>query len=412
MPPLFDKNKQKKARQLKMVIFGLAITALALFGGIFFALQKTGSLSTIAGVNNNNKANSNNPLPITPLASSDLNCSVNYTDWTPFSFHDKLIYCDSSYRCHVKTKIDSAKVLYADRFSDGLARVALKNADNSNSIVYVDTTGKVVIDADAKRELSGPFAEGLAFSVDKTTRKLGFIDKHGKYVVPPRFALASSKKAPVRKEFQLENCFFSSGLAPVYSEKVNAITADSPACGYIDHKGNFSIQPSYLRGCAFVEGRALILAKDESRFHKRWGFIDTHGKKVIDSVYMEAHNFSDGMAAVLDYQDRWGYVDKTGKYTIPAKFSDAEPFSEGLAAVAVPGDKKLWGYIHADGSWLIQPRFEKADAFHDGEAHASNGDPNSKLFEEFWINSSGVIESHRRRLIPLEIEDLSGHAIK
>jgi hypothetical protein len=404
--PTFDKDKKKKAKKRRRLIICLFIVAAGLFSGICYHLHRQGLLASIFPALN---FGAPAQAPITPAPQSNDRCPVTYSDWDPYFFHEKLVYCDANFKCRAKTNIDQSQVVFADRFSDGLARISLKTASGDDAIAYLATSGKIEIAADPAREFSGPFSEGLAYSIDKESRTLGFIDKHGKYVISPRFYLSnSSKHTYVQKANQLANCIFVCGLAPVYTEKVNSRIPMTPACGYIDHKGKFVIPPIYLQGCAFVENHARINVRDTTRLLARWGFIDTHGNRVIQPIYMQAHDFSDSLAAVLDYQSRWGFVDKKGKYVIPAKFSDADIFSEGLAAAATTtNDKKLWGYIRKDGSWLIEPRFDDAGAFHNGEAHAICGDPESTSREDYWINKAGKIEHHRHQLIPFDIEDLS-----
>jgi hypothetical protein len=404
-PPL-EKKKQQKNRKGRLLIFGLLVAAFGLFGGVYYYVTKVGSIgSFFQGKGNAGQA------PITEAPGSPQHCSVKYSNWTPYFFHDKLIYCDPNYKSRVKTNIDAEQVVFADQFSEGLARVSLKGKGSGDHVVYIGTSGKIAIAADPNREFAGPFSEGLAFAVDRKTGKVGFIDKQGKYAIAPQFYLSTNGKwNTVERDRQFENFFFSSGLAPVYNDQVNPKLPLLPAaCGYIDHKGHYVIPTTFLIGCAFENDLARVLAKDDSRSKKRWGFIDTHGKRVIPSIYMQAQDFSEDLGAVLDFQGRWGFLDKAGRYVIPAQFSDVGSFSEGLATAAMTKlDKKQWGYIKKDGSWLIEPRFDTADAFEDGEAHASSGEGATK--EDYWINTSGKIERHKRQIIPFEIQDFDESA--
>ena len=67
----------------------------------------------------------------------------------------------------------------------------------------------------------------------------------------------------------------------------------------------------------------------------KYGFIDTTGKIVIDTIYNGVYYFSEGLAAVNiggqtspyngDIVDGyWGFVDKTGKMVIKPKFRKRE----------------------------------------------------------------------------------------
>lgn len=402
--PKFDKDKKKKAQTYRKVVLALVLFALALYGGIFYTVnKKIGSIAALFGSQEQTAA------PIKPAPTGTPHPALKSNAWIPYYFHEKLIYCDSNYRMHVKTTLDSADVVSADLFSDGLARITLKNGEKTE-YVYIDESGKIAIPADESRSYSGPFSEGVACAVDKETDKLGFIDKKGKYVIQPEFALSAfASGGDTHRADQLENAIFSSGLAPVYTSKLNETANLTPSCGYINHKGDFVIPVKFLAGGAFVDERARVSVKDESKWHHRWGYIDPKGKIVLKPIYMQVHDFSEGLAAVVDYKGKWGFIDRSGNFKIPAELADATSFSEGFAAAAnAVASKKLWGYIKKDGSWLVQPRFQKALPFQDGEAYACNGcDGDRKPEEEFWINKEGSIERHTRRIVPLELLDLT-----
>ena len=105
----------------------------------------------------------------------------------------------------------------------------------------------------------------------------------------------------------------------------------------------------------------------------KWGFIDNAGKVVIEPQFLEAHGFSDGLAAVKPLNNAWwGYIDETGKLIIqpvPSSFMAGE-FSEGLAPVGIhePASVERVGYIDKTGKFVISPQFDKAYAFSGGLA--------------------------------------------
>jgi hypothetical protein len=118
---------------------------------------------------------------------------------------------------------------------------------------------------------------------------------------------------------------------------------------------------------------------------------------VVDFIYSDARDFSEGLAAVKS-GDLWGYIDHTGRAAIPfthrvpevgpfaggfafagnvfidvegniafegQSFDQAAPFSEGLAAVQSYGQ---WGYIDPTGKYVIPPSYEGAGNFSGGLA--------------------------------------------
>ncbi|HEV7905488.1 MAG TPA: WG repeat-containing protein, partial [Pyrinomonadaceae bacterium] len=77
------------------------------------------------------------------------------------------------------------------------------------------------------------------------------------------------------------------------------------------------------------------------------------------------------------------YVDRSGREVIPFQFLNAGDFSEGLAAVNVlniGGVKQSgcappanYGYIDKTGAFIIKPQFAGASGFKNGRARVSIG---------------------------------------
>lgn len=180
------------------------------------------------------------------------------------------------------------------------------------------------------------FAEGLA--AVRLGGKWGFVDKHGRMVIPPRFN-------PDQPEYRAG---FSGGLAPVN------FTAGGMGAkwGFIDATGAMAIEPQFQADGdnppQFHEGLALI------RVGSKYGYIDNHGDMVIAPVFDRASAFSDGLAAV-NADGKEGYINARGLWAIPPAFDTARPFSEGLAVVTVGGKD---GLIDATGHMVVAPRYD------------------------------------------------------
>lgn len=102
-----------------------------------------------------------------------------------------------------------------------------------------------------------------------------------------------------------------------------------------------------------------------------WGYANEKGEVVIKPKFQMAFPFSEGLAAVRNYDGKWGYINTEGKYVIEPKFRMTYGFSSGLAAVRDENDK--WGYINTKGEFEIEPKFSEAEKFVDGIAVVSNG---------------------------------------
>ena len=199
---------------------------------------------------------------------------------------------------------------------------------------YINRSGKLVIQRkeawDSKslhiayKELF--FSEGLV-SVEQNG-KVGFIDKTGRQVIPPRYDNAQP---------------FSEGLAAVMMKG---------KYGYIDRSGKMVIPPQFEDAEPFSEGLALI-----SFNSTQWSYIDKSGKLIINGAeFVVARGFSEGLAAAMGKNDKYGFIDKTGKFVIQPQFHRVGDFSEGLAAVKPvdanwPGDL---AYINPKGEMVIK----------------------------------------------------------
>src|SRR5262249_49072456 len=68
------------------------------------------------------------------------------------------------------------------------------------------------------------------------------------------------------------------------------------------------------------------------------GYIDKTGQVVIPLRYRLAHDFHEGLAAVMlpndeGHGDQLGFIDRNGEVVIPAQFEGADDFCAGVARV-------------------------------------------------------------------------------
>src|SRR6185369_725779 len=124
--------------------------------------------------------------------------------------------------------------------------------------------------------------------------------------------------------------------------------------GYLDPSGKFVIEPQFKEAHQFSEGLAAVLIGE------KWGFIDHSGHVVIAPRYdvsydRSKNNFSEGLALVY-FQEKCVYLDKTGKILIRVQCSDAEQFAGGLASIRIGDDKaEKRGYINKAGKFVWGP---------------------------------------------------------
>lgn len=162
--------------------------------------------------------------------------------------------------------------------------------------------------------------------------------------------------------------------------------------GFIDKKGNEVIPSIYLDALNFSEGKAWVMNRNVR------GFIDTSGKflfKFNDETF--GYNFSEGFAAVVNENSLFGYVDSTGKVVIDYKFDDAAEFQEGLARVNVLG---LWGYVDKQGVIKIPTHYDFAHDFSYG--HAFIGRAVDSYEQAVW----GVVNTSNIMTVDFQYEDV------
>jgi hypothetical protein len=102
--------------------------------------------------------------------------------------------------------------------------------------------------------------------------------------------------------------------------------------GYADVSGRTIIAPRFDYCWPFVEGRARVFQR--AGVKGNFGFIDRAGKEVIPCKYVEAHDFSEGLAVVAAHDaDHSEYIDYSGRNVFGRTFPQAKSFHEGRAFV-------------------------------------------------------------------------------
>lgn len=207
------------------------------------------------------------------------------------------------------------------------------------------------------------FAEGI-FTLPISSRTVSF-DTSGKIIASGNYSEIgrfSDGMALVRKQLPLNMKNWKPG---------ELVAPPGYQLGYIDKTGKEVIPLGKFSGleAEFHEGMAVLGAYDEKK-----GFINKAGEIVIPQIYMNAGNFSGGLAPVQSSDTKlWGYIDSTGNTVIPMEYEAAEPFYDGVACVTKDG---LIGYIDKTGNIAVEFRFRTKEGeaidrnFHNGVAVA------------------------------------------
>lgn len=174
---------------------------------------------------------------------------------------------------------------------------------------------------------------------------------------------------------------------PAFYDDVATVHPDRHPIGIIDKQGKIvkTIPNATTISTRFVDGMATVItsvatSRSGLQHRRTFQYVDTRGnaihpqlRQTIDEYadLVEPRPFRDGLSCYWDYaKRRYGYFDKTGRIVIPARFTQAHDFSEGLAAVTEEDTREpSWGFIDTSGNYVIAPKFHnEPDDFHDGYA--------------------------------------------
>ena len=249
-----------------------------------------------------------------------------------------------------------------------------EGAHDDGRYIYFNTSSKpgyakkVALNAYHFESVDGAkFYDGMLGIVNEENHRVGFVDEQGNLVPGgfkwdygvnffPRFGGGAAIVSTHSGETSYER------RDTYYILKKDGSTTKLILGGQIHKAGNFN-----------ADGIACIIlkktnAKGRNTFTKM--YINTQGQGVFRNLWIGTDAWADSNSQTFDlgvfkdglarfYQNgRYGYVNRAGTIVIPAKYIEAENFSEGLAAVQteINGARK-WMYIDTRGSRAIQIAF-------------------------------------------------------
>lgn len=295
-----------------------------------------------------------------------------------------------------------------------------KSVSRSSCGVFTIQTeeGFVLVNNSGKRVTDQVYQGAFAYTCSenripvKVDGKIGFLDKAGKQIIPPRYDAVYK---------------FSGGVAParIGSKKEGR-------WGLVDVDGNEVAPFTFGTIFPFSDGLAVAMKFDEKE-NERWGVIDQSGAEVVPfkfggisgsftgshvvcrefsalELYMQGidetfntwyiydrkgnqtgktgyelwDDFSDGRV-VMKQGNLFGYADENGKIAIEPAYDWACPFQNGLAWV---GKDSLYGFIDPTGAVAIPFKYAPvADYVFMEKWGARVADPLTG--EDFYIDPKG-----------------------
>jgi WG containing repeat len=283
-------------------------------------------------------------------------------------------YIDCTGKFAIAPKFASARA-----FSGGVAAVReMSQGETAGRVLWIDHTGRVVY-AGKVRHVLTDFHEGFLLLADeKRGWEPGYVNSHFDWAIPaqPLF----------RGPFHDGLAVF--GVGEVIDRKF----------GYIDRAGKILVPAKYDRAADFSEGLAGVCywpAKSSDSDQRIWhcGFINTHGREVIPTIFKSVSSFSSGHAIAEEQNGNKVIIDKWGKVVRAiSSFEVPGQFREG---VAVARKAQSIGFINTKGDWVIPPQFAGATDFSHGLAMVQLTDK-----EYGYINKAGKLIWQARTSVP------------
>jgi hypothetical protein len=307
-----------------------------------------------------------------------------------------------------------------------------------NRCGLIDISGRLVVRQVYEQIYVHPNIGGKGTQIEaRTATGAGIFNLTGEWLVSPQYTYANPMKNG-RARVRLGNrtgfvdtfgktsiAFQDYYLIGEFDENVTGACKLQGICSIIDLDGKAINNTTYKLIGSFIDGVAIANAADNSAV-----YVDTHGEErfpgsinleefsgglsravlklettqyidrkwqvALDTKFMVAYGFSDGLAAVSRDGNKFGYIDSNGKTVIPPAFHFAESFHENLASVCL---NRKFGVIDRIGRWKIKPRFADIDVFRSGIAVASA----KGTVDEYCISTSdgeyGLIDTRGKWVV-------------
>jgi hypothetical protein len=198
---------------------------------------------------------------------------------------------------------------FIGEFSEGFA---LYRKDREDRKYYLlDTFGTPVFDEVLFRFTSS-FHDGVCLVFDET--KYNFMKKDGSLLFNDSVTFE-----PVGR--------FSEGLACVRTQ-INSQSNGDYFLGFVDKSGKYVIPPKYKVGGDFQFGRAFVRTTDD---HKDLDCIDSSGRLQFRLKNVDHHSFYRGTLALFYIDGKYHYINKYGKVYWRENGSHEKETPQGLS---------------------------------------------------------------------------------
>jgi hypothetical protein len=262
-------------------------------------------------------------------------------------------YIDEDGRTVIEIKFDEAK-----DFSGGLAQVRLSAKE-----YLINYSGQDFMETIQTSQFSG-IRGIMAIMVNN---KWGLIEEAtGKQLTPCQYEKIA---------------YFAEGRDLCWVVLNNVV-------GFIDKTGKEVIPPKYNATNQFYEGICAVnlgatATLNQSPVGGKWGYIDMTGKEIVPPKYDQVSTWFNQGLALVKLHGNWGAIDKTGKVIVPIQYDEMDEFpSRGEAIASVKLDGK-YGFVNSMGKEIFPCTSERKTLWNDYRGSVVvNG-------RAYWIDANG-----------------------
>lgn len=235
---------------------------------------------------------------------------------------------------------------------------AAKTCQPIKKLYYSDRTRKFTI---SNFDSDYQFSDGMLAIYSRSAGHWGFINEQGELVIPYKWDYEYAFKPR-----------FGGGYCTVAKTEEGTLGLKRQSWYVLDKKGNaVKIPGNVVKASRFVDGYATVLKRIGQTNSYRYTYINGKGMEVFPALARtiyesyhspEPHPFKDDRALFYDVSKRkYGFINRAGRIVIPAIYLNAQDFSEGLAAVEIDteGSESRWGFIDVNGVMKIPAKFSK-----------------------------------------------------
>lgn len=212
-------------------------------------------------------------------------------------------------------------------------------------------------------EYLSPIKTSKAFY--KANGKWGIIDENNKTI---QFAIYDN--------VEIDGSTLSEQKMPSMAFQSNMYVRNNGKVGMLKANGEDFIPVKYDSLGMYSDNMLVAKVGD------KYGFLNEEGKESVPFVYSQAHNYSEGLAAVVNENGKYLFIDKSGNVTIkPKEYDRVDNFQNGTCKVY--RKDKVWEIDREGKKVKDSTKKLEADDIHEGSG-------NDDMYVENTNYSNGI----------------------